>query len=123
MIRDQVLCAVHRKRYVTCCVRRIEGAVDQRTTGEQVLRPGKDHDSEAHIDASLESIQAAPLHQAAAELTEAERRLVVAKSEPQNHVQAGIREARASAVPMLQAEIHHAKEHEVEQIDVDEQRG
>ena len=120
-VRDQVGAAIGRIGEIAGLLRRVEGAPHQAAAGADVLRPGNDVVPEDQVDAGLEAIQPALLHQVEAELAEAERGLVVAELRPQHGAEHDIGIARRVAVAMLQAEIRHAADDEAVQILVGEQ--
>src|SRR4030081_3069340 len=101
-VRDQVLGAIGREGQVSGTVRDLKGASHQCLTDGRVLRPWHGKGPEAHVDASCESIQPAPLRQIDTELAKAEARLVIAEAVPQDNVKRGIGVARSVAVAMLQ---------------------
>ena len=76
---------------------------------------------EDEVDAGFEAVQSVPFHQLEAELTEAIPRLIVAEVRPQHRATSGVGEARSVAVAVLQAEIHHAADHEAAQVHTDVQ--
>src|SRR5882762_980054 len=93
---------------VTHFVRDIKGATYEVATGPDMSRPGHDDISENRIHARAEALQSTLLDQVIAELTKSQYcAAVVAEKRTRNHGQPQIGNARAVAVAVLEAEIHH----------------
>ncbi len=115
-VRDQVVEAIGRKGKITDFVRGIEGATYQIATGLDMSRPWHDDISEIHVRARLEVLQSVLLDQIVAEPTESRSCVVVAEARSGYDGKPYVSEARAVAVTMLEAEIHHAANDERAQI-------
>src|SRR6266849_7585116 len=93
---------------VTYFVRDIKGATYEVATGPDMSRPGHDDVSENRIHTRAEALQSALLDQVIAELTKSHCcAAVVAEKRTGNHGKPQIGNARAVAVAVLEAEIHH----------------
>src|SRR5712675_1191671 len=93
---------------VTHFVRGIKGATYEIATGPDMSRPGHDDISENRIHTRAEALQSTLLDQVIAELTESQYcAAVVAEKRTRNHGEPQIGNARAVAVAVLEAEIHH----------------
>src|SRR5258708_14912494 len=93
---------------VTHFVRDVKGATDEIATGADMSRPGQDDIAENRIHARAEALQSTLLDQVIAELTKSQYcATVVAEKRTRNHGEPQIGNARAVAVAVLEAEIHH----------------
>src|SRR5229473_4776253 len=93
---------------VTYFVRDIKGATYEIATGPDMSRPGHDDISENRIHTRAEALQSTLLDQVIAELTKSQYcAAVVAEKRTRNHGEPQIGNARAVAVAVLEAEIHH----------------
>src|SRR5229473_8496797 len=100
--------AASRPGKVTHFVRNIKGATYEIATGPDMSRPGHDDVSENRIDTRAEARQSTLLDQVIAELTKSQYcAAVVAEKRTRNHGEPQIGNARAVAVAVLEAEIHH----------------
>src|SRR5258708_12295842 len=93
---------------VTHFVRDIKGATYEIATGPDMSRPGHDDIPENRIHTRAEALQSTLLDQVIAELTKSQYcPAVVAEKRTSDHGEPQIGNARAVAVPLLEAEIHH----------------
>src|ERR1700730_1974469 len=93
---------------VTHFVRGIQGAKYEIPTGPDMSRPGHDDISENRIHTRAEALQSTLLDEVIAELTKSQCwAAVVAEKRTGNHGKPQIGNARAVAVAVLEAEIHH----------------
>src|SRR4029077_18323664 len=113
--------AIARKGNVTHFVCGMEGSANQITAGPYVSGPWQDDIPKGHIGPRLKALQSAFVDQIITKLTEAEPSLVVAEARPGDDGEPYISEARAIAVAMLEAEIHHSANHEGLQVFVGKQ--
>src|SRR6266404_4366362 len=101
---------------------RLLPAPQEHAASGQRLCPWHGHSSEQHKGPSSKSlrvvllyrIEAEFVHQIAAKLAKLEGRLVIVEVESEDHGHQGIGVARGVAVPMLQADIHHPQDDELE---------
>src|SRR6266478_7813812 len=107
-ITDKDTTASRRPGKVTHFVRSIKGATYESATGPDMSRPGHDDTSENRIHTRAEALQSTLLDEVIAELTKSQyRAAVVAEKRTGNHGKTQIGNARAIAVAVLEAEIHH----------------
>ena len=114
---DEVMTAEAGVVEVAGLLRRVEGPPQQRAAGPDLPRPAP----EAQVDAGLEAVQPAFLHQIDAHLAEPEPRPVIAEARSHDHVETDIGEARSVGIAMPDADVRHPKQGEAEQIRVGEE--
>ncbi len=97
----------------------IERTADQLATLRGVLRPGN-QGAERNIGSRLVASQVALFHKVIAKLAESESVLVVVEAWTGKHAKPDIAEARGVAISMLQAEAHHAANHQRRKVLIEE---
>src|ERR1700730_6357 len=107
-IADKEAAASRPPGKVTHLVRGVKGATYEIATGPDMSRPGHDDISENRIHTRAEARQSMLLDEVIAELTKCQCcAAVVAEKRTGNHGKPEIGNARAVAVAVLEAEIHH----------------
>src|SRR5215831_10563315 len=106
-ISEQVVPAVASVGDGTNFASGIERAKHQVTTGPDMSRPWQDDIAKGLIGTSLKALQSPFFDQVTPELPEAESGLIVAKARSGHDGEPCIGQARAIAVAVLEAEVHH----------------